>query len=236
MLYASGTVAVLLSRHTTTGSQVVDAKVSEIRFGNSWCDGRLDVVGEDRSDVALEWKDSWSLRQPQHRVTTRNGQLQVDVNCPFVPVWSSGSDLVARVPRGLHLIGGTDSGALTVRGVTAGMDLTNDSGSIDVSEVAGEITLRADSGSVRASRVAAGSALTVQADSGAIRLDLDQVPSAIQATADSGSVRVAVPPGTEWDVDADTESGSRRIEVQLRTGAPPMRLRADSGSVLATYL
>jgi len=46
---------------------------------------------------------------------------------------------------------------------------------------------------------------------------------------------VNVPANSEWELDVDTDSGSQDINVRKRTGATPMSLHADSGSVHVDY-
>lgn len=236
---AASRVVVLLTRHSVHGSSVVPSETTQgatsLSFNHHWCDGSLRIIGEDRTDISLQWKDSWSLRRPSHSVTRRADALTVDTTCPFVPGWSGSSDLVVRVPRGLHLLGGNDSGTLTISGVTNGVDMHSDSGLLVVSDVSGDVKLSADSGDVRLSEVAQGSAIDIHADSGSVRADLPNMASSVTISADSGSVHVDVPPGSEWDVKAHADSGSQHIDVRRRTGATPMTVTADSGNVTVAY-
>lgn len=214
--YCAFSAVVLLARQSQHGGRVVAVgEATSVRLDTHRCDSDVTVVGEDRSDVSMTWNDSWSLRRPRHAESLVGSELQIDAFCPYVPTWGGGSDVVMHVPRSMRITGYVDSGELSVRAVTGGVDVSDDSGDVEVSDVAGAIRIRADSGAVQAHLV-----------DGTTDLRID---------ADSGSIRVDAPVATRWRVDARSDSGSKRIEVEQAAGAPLLSLRADSGSIRVSY-
>ncbi|RKS72512.1 putative adhesin [Motilibacter peucedani] len=224
-------LVIVMARHSASSTSSVAGTVTAVRVApSSWCGGSVHVVGEDRTDAALSWKDSWSLARPRHNVTLEGTTLVVRMSCPASIGWTPAVTLTLRVPRATSLDLRADD-RLSVQGTRGRLKARTDSGSLTVTDVVGDLDLGTDSGAVRAS---GGSAATVQAhaDSGDVRLDLPAVPDAVTVTTDSGTVRVAVPGTVGYRVGIETDSGSRTVRVrQDSASAHRVTAHTDSGDV-----
>jgi hypothetical protein len=154
-------------------------------------------------------------------------------------------DFEVVVPRGTTVSGQVDSGDVALAGV-AGVDVDMDSGNLEIRDVTGPVTADADSGEIVLTGVASdvvarvdsgnvrGSELRgkvdVRADSGNIELRM-AARRPVRAEVSSGNIALSVPPGS-YDVEGDTDSGDREIEVGDDPNASVvLDLSSDSGDV-----
>ena len=125
------------------------------------------------------------------------------------------------VPPGTEVRTRTDSGATSVRGVDAAVDVETHSSSIDVTDVSGVVKLVTGSGAVRATDVAG--ALSVATSSSAITLR--GLGSSLRARTQSGEINADLR-GTG---DVDVETGSSAITLRGVRGG--LEVRTQSGRV-----
>ena len=125
------------------------------------------------------------------------------------------------VPPGTEVRTRTDSGATSVRGVDAAVDVQTQSSSIDVTDVSGTVKLATGSGAVRATDVAG--ALSVATSSSAITLR--GLGSSLRARTQSGEINADLR-GTG---DVDVETGSSAITLRGVRGG--LDVRTQSGRV-----
>ena len=131
--------------------------------------GRLEVIGEDREDLALEVqyrvharsgesarslvaalsvelsdRDGWLRLQPAHDGRPLNGGSDKALRGAKLRL-----DLLLRAPAGLGLHAGVTGESLVVSGLTGDARLSATSGDIELSELGGAVDLTLTSGNVR---------------------------------------------------------------------------------------
>jgi hypothetical protein len=125
----------------------------------------------------------------------------IDASCRFpVAYWCTAS-YTLRVPRDVEMVLWSGSGAVSVAGTAADVDLSSEDGSIHASRL-------------RSERARASS------EHGAIRLGFATAPAHVDATSEHGDVTVVVPRTTDvYRVQLDTEHGSTDVHVRTDPGA-----------------
>jgi Putative adhesin len=235
-----------VTKHRT---HVVRGDVSRIVVDSA--DGDVDVRATSADDVTVrETRHSW-MREPELRMSLRDGVLDIAVECPNLSPGCA-DDLEITAPRDVRLaqvdvdsgdvsvaglasgrvVARSDSGDVEVRGVGGPVVAAADSGDVLADDVRGALTLSADSGDVTGSRLH-GDRVSGRADSGDVSLGLLVAPRLVTASADSGDVEVAVPTG-RYRIEAAADSGEVDIERVLRDDLAGRRIdaRADSGDVV----
>jgi len=203
---------------------------------------RLDVVAEDRADIAVDG----DIAVPSGGVVT---------------VATSSRALVVRVPVGTELVVGTTSGRVRVRGPAGATKVATESGRVEI-EQAERVDVRTQSGRVDVG--ACAQRCLVQTESGRVtvqragglaahtrsgRVSVDAAHGDVEVRTTSGRVNVALDAAAV--VDAETVSGriditvgeglgarldeaseGRRIDIDARAGDDCLiRTRAVSGRI-----
>lgn len=151
---------------------------------------------------------------------------------------STSARLVASVPRGSALTVTTRDGSITVERVDGRLELRTDDGSVRVSEAAGDLLIVTRDGSIVLERVAGridartgDGGIRVTGAPPALQLETRDGSVVVRAEPDTvmqedwsvrtgdGSVVVELPAGFGAEIDAETQDGSVRSELDL-TGAP----------------
>ncbi|MFC4945302.1 DUF4097 family beta strand repeat-containing protein [Pseudonocardia sp. GCM10023141] len=143
-------------------------------------------------------------------------------------------DYTITVPTGTPINGKISSGSYALTGLGA-VDVTSDSGDITMDGITGPVRANADSGTIDG-RSLRGGRVDATADSGDVRLALT-TPQDVTANAGSGSITVTVPAGSSYPADsynvsAVTDSGTATVRIANDpAGAHRLDLRSDSGDV-----
>lgn len=184
-------------------------------------DHRVEVVAEERGDVAVEGRAhvaktgaTWTVDRVRGRVTVR------------MPI---GSDVVV----------GTTSGRVEVRGRAGDVAVVTESGRIEI-EHARSVDARSDSSRVEvgrvdgtcrvrsvAGRVAVRSCGDADVATRSGRIELPDVHGTVRSHCVSGRIEVGL--ASAHDVDAETVSG--RVSVSLPAGVRAHRPDIDDGSL-----
>lgn len=150
--------------------------------------GEIRVVGWDRSEVRV----TGTLGRGTERldVTTSGDEVSVEVVIPRGSSNVEGSDLEVRVPARKNV---------TVRGVSADVDVAGVAGAVDAGSTSGDITVAGSPTTVRGASTSGNVALEVttgtleaSSTSGNVRI-AGSVREAIKASAVSGNVSVSAP-------------------------------------------
>ncbi len=191
--------------------------------------GDVVVTGETRADVEVVGAAAATEADGTIAVNGKSGKIKI------------------RVPEGSHVIVGTGSGDVELRGAlgdarattgsgsievdrVASLDARSGSGSLEVDDCAGRCSLQTGSGTVKVGR--AGDAELVSGSGTVVARNV----SGARVKAGSGSVEVGL---TEaGDVDVQAHSGSVRVTVpagccpttDLTTGSGTVRCDCDTGS------
>jgi hypothetical protein len=114
------------------------------------------------------------------------------------------------------------SGPLTVDRLTGDITAVDLTGPLDLRSRTGEITgdtLRTD-------------VLRAASDTGDVRLELLAPPRSVDITTAAGEVDLAVPVGTAYRVDADTDSGEESVLIPVDPASDRvLRIHGDTGDV-----
>jgi len=179
---------------------------------------------------------AWSQNRPRVAVTQRGGTLSVDASCPSeagFPVCHIA--LTVTVPKTMPLSLDTESGDVTVTGLTGPLKTHTVSGDITLRDLSGVLDLHADSGNVTATHLRSRTVRSV-ASSGDTTLGFATAPDSVRATASSGDIAVQVPLGPDYAISSQVSSGDKHIDVPNTTGAAhQISLVASSGDLRVDY-
>jgi DUF4097 and DUF4098 domain-containing protein YvlB len=228
-------VALTMRTTDTTSRTYAVAGPLEVATAN----GNVTIIGEDRDDVRVDARATWSLKRPEVELRRDGGRVTLDGGCGgfwgHVDALGCSIDLELRVPR---------DHAVTAR---------TTSGDVRAFDLAGEVTLRASSGDVRAEHVGGrlevasssgdiavvgfrGDAVAARASSGDVTVRAATPPRRTAAHANSGNVTIAVPDAT-YAVDVRTGSGDQNVAVrQSPDAARAIEASANSGDVTVVRL
>ncbi|MGH3588183.1 MAG: DUF4097 family beta strand repeat-containing protein, partial [Pseudonocardia sp.] len=151
--------------------------------------------------------------------------------CPWAIGAQCSVDYDVQVPDGVALTVRTDSGGVSITGVTGrDVKVDVDDGEVRLTDVHGAVDVTADSGNVVGERLDVSS-FAAETDSGAVTADFTRAPEKVEVVADSGDVELVLPAGP-YRVQVEAESGEERIEVPVDSTSPSsVRVDTDSGDV-----
>lgn len=186
--------------------------------------------------------ETWEVRGPLDSSTGSGGIRAENIGDRVNARTGSGGIHVTRA--GGPVTAHTGSGPVQVSDVKGSVDAQTGSGDISVSGATGAVRARAGSGRVRVEK--ALGEVEAQSSSGGVTVDGAPKSARWELRSGSGSVHVSLPPGTPFELDAHTGSGTistahpltvsgtfRRNELRGVAVRPDNRLyiRAGSGNV-----
>lgn len=198
--------------------------------GNTIHIGKIDDR-ELRRNVSIDYDVTVP---PQTKVTSQTGSgdqeidgLQLAVNAQT----GSGNVTVGDIGAAVHAKSG--SGNLKIDGVKGSLDAETGSGNIRASAVAGAVIVETGSGTIEVEQVAAGD---VRAEAGSGNVRLRGIQGGLKAQTGSGDITVNGDPTGDWrvgagsgnidlkvpskasfNIDAETSSGSLKVNHQITT-------------------
>jgi DUF4097 and DUF4098 domain-containing protein YvlB len=202
--------------------------------------------------VRLTSGDVTLRRGPGGRITVRRQQwpdgkpviserwdghtLRVMQVCPRGLLNGSCSvECILTVPSSVSVTASTDSGNITVNGVTGRLSLLSASGDLAASGTSGPVSARTSSGNVTVTG-ARSPDVTAKTSSGDVELAFSGVPARADGETASGNVMVFVPPPARYNVQADTSAGNRTVTVVQDPASPRMIIaNSASGDVTVSY-
>ncbi len=184
--------------------------------------------------VSVSRRLRWRTDKPVVTETFEGATMRVSVKCPRFGTCDV--DYGVKVPAAASVFVRTDSGDITLTGMTGGADVRADSGNVRLDGAAGTVRAETDSGNIDGSGLLSGD-LVAKADSGNIALTFVAVPATVDARADSGNVTLTVPQADGgYRVRADTDSGRRTVTVTESADATrTIVATADSGNVTVRH-
>jgi hypothetical protein len=207
--------------YETYTDQATEKGITEIRLDGG--SGDVRVTGTDGTDTHLTRTVHHSgdhIPGVSYRVD--GGVLVLTLRCGSL----CGVDFAVEAPHGVTVTGRTDSGDVTLDGVST-VDVSTGSGGVSVRDVPGDVTVRTGSGDVVLAGLGGtvdvgvssgsvkgtdlGGRTTVNSSSGDITLRLTQARD-VQVDASSGDVRLTVPAGG-YRVKASAGSGDTTLNV-----------------------
>ncbi|GAA1615004.1 hypothetical protein GCM10009733_009080 [Nonomuraea maheshkhaliensis] len=179
--------------------------------------GSIEVVESQRQGIHVTEVLSWRKNKPETSHQVRGDTLALSFDCPSTWGWGAAGtscdvSYKVEVPKGLRVKVTSDSGALTLTGLSGELDARSDSGAIEA-------------GGLSARQVAA------KTDSGAVGLKFTGAPDKVTTATDSARISVHVPEGP-YKVVATTDSGGKNIRASVDDSAPRLiELTSDSGDL-----
>lgn len=226
-------VGVLAHEEVTETATFAAEEVRGLRVDNE--NGPVEITGGDVEQITVVAEISRGLRRTRSRVEVVDGVLELDADCPMMPIWCEVAYTVT-VPADLPVTADVDHGDLVLRDLTGAVTADGGNGPVDLIRLAGILRVRTDSGSITG--IDLRSAI-VEADSGNGRVELTfaDAPEFVTATTDNGSVAVEVPEGdAAYRVDARTDSGSTDVGVRTDpAGERSITTYTGNGSVSVRY-
>ncbi|MFI6739351.1 DUF4097 family beta strand repeat-containing protein [Nonomuraea sp. NPDC050451] len=198
-----------------TKSYDVTDKVAGLRIGSD--SGTVEVVESDRQGIHVTEHLVWRKNKPETSHEVQGDTLALTFKCPRT--WGLGSGATScdvnykvEVPKGLHIKINSDSGDMTLKGLSGEVDVHSDSGVIEASGLSGKRVI-------------------TETDSGDVQLAFTAQPDKVVSSSDSGAIRVRVPQGP-YNVIAKTDSGAKDITAATDASAPrTIELSSDSGDL-----
>ncbi|MFI7633979.1 DUF4097 family beta strand repeat-containing protein [Nonomuraea sp. NPDC049400] len=198
-----------------TASYDVTDKVAGVRVEAD--SGTVAVVESDRQGIRVTEELSWRKTKPETSHKVQGDTLTLSFKC--ANTWGLGSGGAAcevsykvEVPKGLRVNVSSDSGDLTLKGLS------------------GELNARTDSGAIKTDGLAA-KRVTAETDSGDVDLAFGGPPDKVVTSSDSGNISIHVPQGP-YNIVAKTDSGGKNITVPTdASAARQIELTTDSGDL-----
>jgi DUF4097 and DUF4098 domain-containing protein YvlB len=223
-------IVALASRHSDTSSRTYPAGEVLQLTGTS---GDVTIVAEEREDIRVDARTSWSLARPDVELRREGDRLTLRGSCGF---WGSvgfggcAADFEIYVPLGTRIDARISSGDMRVAGARAATRLKTSSGDVRAEDVAAPLDVRTSSGELDVLGFA-GPDVFAETSSGDVTIRAEAVPDRVTARTSSGEVTVAVPDAV-YDVRAITSSGDTRVDVRQDPGAARViEARSSSGDV-----
>ncbi|MFC4913204.1 DUF4097 family beta strand repeat-containing protein [Actinomadura gamaensis] len=169
--------------------------------------GSVEVVGADVSAVTVTERLRFTENgRPNVRHQVTNGTLEATYSCPnsfSLTGHTCEVDYRVTVPRALAAEVRTDTGGISLTGLT------------------GAVTARTNTGSVTGTelRPAASARFSARTDTGSVRLTFGTAPASLTARANTGQVKILLPSAQRYAVTADTNTGKTRVTIPTAPGA-----------------
>ena len=232
--------------------------VSGGHLGVTGQNGAIEVVGEDRSDIALEAKvtaqagsqgDAEALLHEVH-VLTSNGEIRAEGPRSDSGVWSHRNWSVSyrlRVPRQLaHADLRTSNGGIRVDNLEGQVAANTSNGGIDITHVRGDLRASTTNGGLRLDDL--GGTVHAETTNGGVRISLagDRWHGdGLFARSTNGGITVKAPEHFGAHLVADTTNGGisigfpvtvqgkigHHLDTDLNGGGPPVHLETTNGGV-----
>ncbi len=198
--------------------------------------GRIEVIGQDRTDIAISARVSDGYRPTSYRVTILGERLHIDVGCPFLSVWC-GVDLRIQVPTELAVDLRNENDKVVVRDLSGRVRASSENDTVEAVGLSGDATLISTNDSVKG-RELRTSSMEASSENDKVQLEFVAPPRSVTARSDNGSVEVAVPDdGQPYDVATRSDNGSVSNDVTIdQTSSRSISARSDNGSVTVRYL
>lgn len=204
--------------------------------------GRTQVIGEDRPDVALrvtraargETPEEAAQRASEIQVTTHEtgGELVVEVNVPGRFLLRGKADLEVRVPRGTRVSVTSSNGLVWLTGLRAAVRAHSSNGPIRVCDVIGDVEVHTSNARVQAEcncgRLVARSSngkielsehkgsVDAATSNGTICCRMDSLdPEGVLLATSNGRITLDLPEQVDADVDIRVDNGTIRTQREM---------------------
>jgi len=204
--------------------------------------GRTQVVGEDRSDIALkivraargESAEDAEARAGAIQVTTREngGELFVEVNVPGRFLLRGKADLEVRVPRGTRVTVSSANGLVCLSGLRASLRAHSSNGPVRVTDIVGDVDVHTSNARIHAEctcgRLVARSSngkidlsghkgsIDAATSNGTILCRLGSIdPGGVVLATSNGRITLDLPEHVDADIDIRVDNGTIRTQREM---------------------
>ncbi|MCP2334987.1 DUF4097 family beta strand repeat-containing protein [Actinomadura rupiterrae] len=182
--------------------------------------GDIEIIGADVSAVTVVERMRFTKNgRPKVSHSVANGTLQASYSCPnsiSLTGHTCQVDYRVTVPRALAAEVRTDTGGVTLTGLT------------------GNVTARANTGTITGSalRPAASGTVRARTDTGSVRLTFASAPASVDANANTGQIKILLPTSQRYAVTADSNTGRTRVSLPTSPNAPhTIKAHTDTGDL-----
>jgi len=226
-------VGLLAHDEVTETATFPASEVASLRATNE--NGPVEITGGDVDEITVVADISHGLRRTRSRVEIVDGVLELDADCPVMPIWCDVAYTVT-VPADLPITADLDNGRLTLRDLTGSVAADGDHGRIELIRLSGEVRVQNDNGRIEGSGLRSA-IVDTDSDNGPIVLRFADAPEFVTATSDNGSVEVEVPDDeVTYRVDARTDNGSTDVGVRTDPASDrSITAHSDNGTVAVRY-
>ena len=198
--------------------------------------GRTQVIGEDRGDVALrvvraargESAEDAAKRADEIKVRTRetNGELFVEVDVPGRFLLRGKADLQVRVPRGTRVTVSSANGLVCLSGLRAAVRAHSSNGPIRVTDVIGDVEVHTSNARVHAE--CTWGRLVARSSNG--KIDLSEHSGSIDAATSNGTICCRMDSVDAAGVVLATSNGRITLELPEQCDGD-LDIRVDNGTI-----
>jgi DUF4097 and DUF4098 domain-containing protein YvlB len=199
--------------------------------------GNITLLPGDSDRVDLDRTLRWRRTRPAVVEQWNGDTLRVSGSCHEENNCSV--DYVVRVPADVAVRAHTEAGAVTIRGITGGLDVMNRAGDITVADTAGGVRIRGSAGNVTGSGLRSAE-VDVQTSDGNVTLSFATAPASARAVVKAGAIRISVPRAGSgedgYHVQANTTHGRRQVSVaEDSAGGHSILAETVDGDVTVQY-
>ncbi len=227
--YGAVVLASLLARETRTSTDTFQG-ITSIQLDTSF--ESVDVIGSDGTNVGVDRRWTWSMKEPTVRTRQVGDRLVVSSSCPFSPGLPCTGRVQLTVPSDVAVLGGSSDGHLLLTDLTGPIDVHNADGGVELRDVTGRLRLSTSDGSVQAEGLTSDQ-VTVDTSDGSVRLSFAEPPATVRASTSDGSLEIVVPKdGTAYAVTVSVSDGSQQVDVPTDPGSTRrISIHTSDGSV-----
>ncbi len=194
--------------------------------------GSITITAADTATVEVRARISDGLRKTSESRRVVGDTLQLHSACPnFGSDWCH-VDWDVRMPTQMAVVIDNDDGHVAVSGTRASVTIRNDNGTVELADVGGPVNVSTDNGGITAERLESATVIA-SSDNGRVSLAFARAPLSVAVTTVNGGAEVVVPAdGTAYVVDAQTDNGSKHVDVPEDSTSPrSITVRTDNGSI-----
>jgi hypothetical protein len=208
------TVWWLVTRERTIATYSVTGTVNAIRLDLGTADAVI-VGGGGRSTIDVRRTDDFAFgHHARSERSARGGTLAIRSRCPDTVIDVCHASYRLTVPDNVPIVVRTTSGSVRFGGYRGSAQIVTRSGNVDVDSFCGfALRARTESGDVGAGTACA--------------------PEKLELRSRTGDVLAIVPPG-RYQVDAETDTGTRTVRGVTASDDAPFQIQVLSGSGAVT--
>jgi hypothetical protein len=198
----------LTSRETQIATYSVSGAVSRVSLDLGGADAVVVGGGSGRA-VQVRRTDEFSFgHRADARRTITGGELRLRSRCPATVLASCSASYQVRVPDNIPVTVRTSSGDVRFSAYRGSADIATTTGSISVAGYCGFL-------------------LEARAESGNVRASASCSPERLVLRSRSGDIHAIVPAG-RYRIDADTDTGKRKVAGLTAAEDAPFQIQALS--------